>query len=49
MWKELCKNTEWELDWRKLKKEECLKMSEFERINMLKDKGVFLGSMLLIH
>ena len=40
---ELCKNTEWELDWRKLK-EECLKMSEFERINMLKDKkGVFLG------
>ena len=40
---ELCKNTEWELDWRKLK-EECLKMSEFERINMLKEKkGVFLG------
>ena len=40
---ELCKNTEWELDWRKLK-EECLRMSEFERINMLKEKkGVFLG------
>ena len=40
---ELCKNTEWELGWRKLR-EECLKMSEFERINMLKEKkGVFLG------
>ena len=40
---ELCKNTEWEKGWRKLH-DECSKLSEFERINMLKDKkGVFLG------
>ena len=41
---ELCIGTEWEDGWRKLK-QECVKMSEFERINMLKEKkGVFLGS-----
>ncbi len=40
---ELCSGTEWEEGWRKLK-EECSRMSEFERINMLKEKrGVFLG------
>ena len=40
---ELCKDTEWELKWRELK-DECIRMSEFERINMLKEKkGVFLG------
>jgi leucyl-tRNA synthetase len=40
---ELCSNSEWERGWRDLR-EECAKMSEFERINMLKEKkGVFLG------
>ena len=40
---ELCAGTEWEDDWRELR-DECLRMSEFERINMLKEKkGVFLG------
>tara|TARA_Y100000588_G_scaffold350093_1_gene400993 strand:+ start:2124 stop:4979 length:2856 start_codon:yes stop_codon:yes gene_type:complete len=40
---ELCVGTAWEAGWRDLK-EECARMSEFERINMLKEKkGVFLG------
>ena len=40
---ELCLGTEWEQGWRDLR-EECARMSEFERINMLKEKkGVFLG------
>ncbi|MCH1591364.1 MAG: leucine--tRNA ligase, partial [Candidatus Thalassarchaeaceae archaeon] len=40
---ELCLDTEWEGGWRNLS-EECARMSEFERINMLKEKkGVFLG------
>tara|TARA_B100001250_G_scaffold337860_1_gene304790 strand:- start:353 stop:3010 length:2658 start_codon:yes stop_codon:yes gene_type:complete len=40
---ELCLGTEWEQGWRNLR-DECAKMSEFERINMLKEKkGVFLG------
>jgi leucyl-tRNA synthetase len=40
---ELCAGTEWEADWSKLR-DECARMSEFERINMLKEKkGVFLG------
>tara|TARA_Y100001970_G_scaffold106616_1_gene133616 strand:- start:3380 stop:6235 length:2856 start_codon:yes stop_codon:yes gene_type:complete len=40
---ELCLGTEWEQGWRDLR-DECAKMSEFERINMLKEKkGVFLG------
>jgi len=40
---ELCVGTEWEADWRELR-DECARMSEFERINMLKEKkGVFLG------
>ena len=40
---QLCSGTEWEGAWRNLK-QECAKISEFERINMLKDKkGVFLG------
>ena len=40
---ELCLGTEWEQQWRNLR-DECAKMSEFERINMLKEKkGVFLG------
>ena len=40
---ELCTGTEWEADWRELR-DECARMSEFERINMLKEKkGVFLG------
>jgi len=40
---ELCLGTEWEQGWRNLR-EECARMSEFERINMLKEKkGVFLG------
>jgi len=40
---EICKNTDWHDGWEKLR-DECSKMSEFERINMLKDKkGVFLG------
>ena len=40
---ELCSGSEWEEGWRALK-EECSRMSEFERVNMLKDKkGVFLG------
>ncbi len=40
---QLCAGTKWEGGWRNLK-EECAKISEFERINMLKDKkGVFLG------
>ena len=40
---ELCAGTEWEADWRELR-DECARMSEFERINMLKEKkGVFLG------
>ena len=40
---ELCTGSEWEADWRELR-DECLRMSEFERINMLKEKkGVFLG------
>jgi len=39
----LCLGTEWETDWRELR-DECVRMSEFERINMLKEKkGVFLG------
>ncbi|HJM18498.1 MAG TPA: leucine--tRNA ligase [Candidatus Thalassarchaeaceae archaeon] len=41
--KDLCTGTEWEAGWRELQ-EECSLMSEFERINMLKEKkGVFLG------
>ena len=40
---EICAGTEWEEGWRKLR-DECARMSEFERINMLKEKkGVFLG------
>lgn len=40
---ELCAGTEWEGAWRDLL-DECTRMSEFERINMLKEKkGVFLG------
>ena len=40
---EICEGTEWEGGWRELR-DECAKMSEFERINMLKEKkGVFLG------
>tara|TARA_B100000029_G_scaffold265654_3_gene261779 strand:- start:8002 stop:10896 length:2895 start_codon:yes stop_codon:yes gene_type:complete len=40
---ELCVGTEWEDGWRELR-DECARMSEFERINMLKEKrGVFLG------
>ncbi|MEC7364825.1 MAG: leucine--tRNA ligase, partial [Candidatus Thermoplasmatota archaeon] len=40
---ELCSGSEWEEGWRDLK-EECSRMSEFERVNMLKEKkGVFLG------
>jgi len=40
---ELCSGTQWEADWRDLR-DECARMSEFERINMLKEKkGVFLG------
>ncbi len=40
---ELCAGTEWEANWRELR-DECARMSEFERINMLKEKkGVFLG------
>jgi len=40
---ELCSGSEWEEGWRALK-EECSRMSEFERLNMLKEKkGVFLG------
>ena len=40
---ELCSGSEWEEGWRVLK-EECSRMSEFERVNMLKEKkGVFLG------
>jgi len=40
---ELCLGTEWEEGWRELR-DECARMSEFERINMLKEKkGVFLG------
>ena len=40
---ELCMGTEWEEGWRELR-DECARMSEFERINMLKEKkGVFLG------
>ncbi|HJM24145.1 MAG TPA: leucine--tRNA ligase [Candidatus Thalassarchaeaceae archaeon] len=40
---ELCLGTEWEENWRNLR-DECARMSEFERINMLKEKkGVFLG------
>ena len=40
---ELCAGTEWEADWRNLR-DECARLSEFERINMLKEKkGVFLG------
>jgi leucyl-tRNA synthetase len=40
---ELCLGTEWEEGWRNLR-DECARMSEFERINMLKEKkGVFLG------
>ncbi len=40
---ELCLGTEWEKGWRNLR-DECSRMSEFERINMLKEKkGVFLG------
>ena len=40
---ELCSGSEWEEGWRALK-EECSRMSEFERVNMLKEKkGVFLG------
>tara|TARA_B100001079_G_scaffold69907_1_gene59687 strand:+ start:3224 stop:6079 length:2856 start_codon:yes stop_codon:yes gene_type:complete len=39
----LCLGTEWETDWRELR-DECARMTEFERINMLKEKkGVFLG------
>ena len=41
---ELCSGSEWEEGWKDLK-EECARMSEFERINLLKEKkGVFLGS-----
>ena len=40
---ELCAGTEWEEGWRALK-DECSRMSEFERVNILKEKkGVFLG------
>ena len=40
---ELCSGSEWEEGWKDLK-EECARMSEFERINLLKEKkGVFLG------
>jgi leucyl-tRNA synthetase len=40
---ELCLGTKWEEGWRNLRNE-CARMSEFERINMLKEKkGVFLG------
>ena len=40
---ELCLGTDWEEGWRNLR-DECARMSEFERINMLKEKkGVFLG------
>ena len=40
---QLCTGTEWEAGWRNLR-DECARMSEFERINMLKEKkGVFLG------
>jgi len=40
---ELCMGTDWEQGWRNLR-DECARMSEFERINMLKEKkGVFLG------
>ena len=40
---DLCRDTEWESGWRKLR-DECAKLSEFERINLLKEKkGVFLG------
>jgi len=40
---ELCAGSEWETGWRELR-DECSRMSEFERINMLKEKkGVFLG------
>jgi len=39
----LTSGTEWEEAWRELR-DECSRMSEFERINMLKEKkGVFLG------
>tara|TARA_B100000287_G_scaffold410212_1_gene438333 strand:+ start:1817 stop:4672 length:2856 start_codon:yes stop_codon:yes gene_type:complete len=39
----LCSGTEWEKPWRELR-DECSRMSEFERINMLKEKkGVYLG------
>ena len=42
---EICEGTEWEDGWRELR-DECAKMSEFERINLLKEKkGVFLGRM----
>ena len=41
---ELCEGTEWEEGWRNLR-DECARLSEFERINLLKEKkGVFLGS-----
>ena len=40
---ELCSGTKWQDEWIKLR-DECSKMSEFERINLLKEKnGVFLG------
>ena len=40
---EICSGSEWEAGWRELQAE-CSLMSEFERINMLKEKrGVFLG------
>jgi len=40
---EICEGTQWEEGWSELR-DECAKMSEFERINMLKEKkGVFLG------
>ena len=39
----LCRGTEWEAAWRDLR-DECARLSEFERINLLKEKkGVFLG------
>ncbi len=40
---ELCSGTKWHEGWLKLR-DECARMSEFERINLLKEKnGVFLG------
>ena len=40
---DLCRGTEWEEGWRNLR-DECARLSEFERINLLKEKkGVFLG------